>query len=249
MRDLYEEIQEYYLLNEALSKEPSSPIEDTETGHSTKLTTYKKKHIGKIDDDRDLHSVSWVANKPKTGRVEDRRDEMSSLHDALHLHHHFIKNGTRVGDIVRNNPAQDSKSSGNDDYGNKVYGNKRAGLYKKVGGFGDVNHQGEQYGIVQQHPDDHPEESKRGQKYLQPTHQDDIKDQLDKVQNHIKSKEDQELRTLELKARINQSNIKRKNRGVYTKSDLVSKNRSDLLSSAQNRVNKKRSDIGDELLQ
>jgi hypothetical protein len=149
MRDLYKEIEEYYILSEWLSKEPSSSIEtdDKNEQRSTKLTTYhhksdfeepKKYHK---DYSGVTHEVSWINNKPKDSM--DSKEQKSSLHDAFHLHNHFVSNNTEVGDVVKNKPLEDE--SGN--------GNKRSRIYSKGAGFGDVNKTGEQHGIVKQYPE------------------------------------------------------------------------------------------------
>ena len=71
MRDLYEEIQDYYLLNEALSKNPTSPIE-TDEDHgmrSTNLTGYHNdsQFVFANRYHKDFsgvtHLVSWGAHK------------------------------------------------------------------------------------------------------------------------------------------------------------------------------------------
>ena len=51
---------------------------------------------------------------------------------------------------------------------NKDY-NKRSEIYRKKAGFGLPNKDFKtQYGIVRQHPQDHPEEHIRGKNYLEP---------------------------------------------------------------------------------
>jgi hypothetical protein len=178
MRDLYEEIQEYYLLQEALSKEPSTPIEDYEDGRTrtTRLTKYKNvsgfQPGNKYHPDYSgvRHDVSWN-NNIDSDRM-DHKQKKDSLHDAMHLHNHFIKHGTKPGDIVSNMPIPDTS----DEHSS----NKRSRIYSKMAGFGQVGDDGEQHGIVKQHPHDHEDESKRGQHYLHPLEHHEIEAHGDK---------------------------------------------------------------------
>lgn len=162
MRELYQEIQEFYLLGEGLSKEPSSEIEFSKSGNrQTKLTTYR--HDSSIEVPSKYHkdysgvnhTVAWK-NIPDASAMS-MKEKKTALHDAAHLHNHFIKHGTEVGDVVINEPLSDQDDTGK---------NKRSRIYKRFG-FGELSNK-TQYGIVKQHPHDHPDESKRGQKYLHP---------------------------------------------------------------------------------
>ena len=208
MRDLYEEILKYYSLNESLSKEPSSPItvsSDDEakkmdehslnTYRNTDLTTYhnktKENYIngreyklenGKKEwhDDNQyhpgangvVHEVSWHTNRPKN--TMNNTERKNSLHDAMHLHNHFIKHEAEVGDVIKNTPA-------NDNIDKKTTGNQRSRIYSKMAGFGERNDDNVQYGIIKQHPDNHPDESKRGQKYSHPLEHHEIEQHKDNV--------------------------------------------------------------------
>lgn len=176
MRVLYEEIEEYYLLREGLSKEPSSPIESDKYGenHKTKLTTYSNDSEFETpsryhkDYSGVTHSVSWKTNNNRDNL--SNKEKKDTLHDAMHLHHHFVKRVSKPGDIVKNTPLEDENRKG---------GNKRARIYAKQAGFGEMSSNGTQYGIVKQHPHDHPDESKRGQQYLHPLEHRDIAAQGD----------------------------------------------------------------------
>lgn len=169
MRDLVEEIEEYYLF-ESLSKEPSSPIQSDKYGENrkTKLTSYQSSTQPESpnqyhkDYSGITHSVSWQNNRSKDHM--DHTERKQSLHDAMHLHHHFIKHNTEVGDVVSNQPIKDEDGKG---------GNKRSRIYKAAG-FGGLTDDEQQHGIVKQHPHDHEDESKRGQKYLHPLEQHEI---------------------------------------------------------------------------
>ena len=172
MRNLYEEIQEFYLLNEGLSKEPTSPIEDHKDGanRSTNLTNYNNssdfEEPAKYHKDYTgvTHLVSWENKKSKDSMSD--KEKKDSLHDAMHLHNHFVKHGTEVGDVVKNTPIEDQDGSG---------GNKRARIYGKKAGFGSLSDAGIQYGTVKQHSHDHPDENKRGEKYVHPLEHHEIK--------------------------------------------------------------------------
>ena len=179
MRELYEEIQEYYLLIEGLSKEPSSPIVANKYHNhlSTQLTKYKS--ISQFHPSNEyhkdfngaVHDVSWdTIHDPEK---LTSREKIQTFHDAAHLHHHFIKYGTKVGDIVTNTPT------GNINKNKKTKKNKRESIYRSYG-FGAMNKDEIQHGIIKQHPHDHPDESKRGQKYLHPLEQYEIDEHGDK---------------------------------------------------------------------
>ena len=166
MRDLYEEIQEYYLIAEALSKEPSSPITSTDYNQyrQTKLTKYhngssiEPAHAYDPSFTGIMHHVAWGNNMPKENMSD--KEKKDTLHDAMHLHHHFIKHGTQVGDVLQNIPSSDTDGKG---------GNARSRIYAKKAGFGKLTKDNNiQYGIVKQHPHDHPQEHLRGQNYLHP---------------------------------------------------------------------------------
>jgi hypothetical protein len=171
------ELVNFYLMTEWLSKEPSSPIEADNNSEQrrTKLTTYhnnsnfEKPNKYHKDYSGATHEVSWINNKDKNTMNKD--EQKKSLHDAFHLHHHFVKHGTETGDIIKNKPLDDDDQKG---------GNKRAKIYRKGAGFGEVGKDGHQYGIVKQHPHDHEDESKRGQKYLHPLEHHEIESHGDK---------------------------------------------------------------------
>jgi hypothetical protein len=106
----------------------------------------------------------------KKGNSSSITDKKNTLHDAAHLHNHYIQNNTDIGDVVRSDTMPDADGEGN----------KRARIYGKMAGFGGLNKAGEQYGIVKKHADDHPEEHKRGKKYLHPLEHDEINAHGDK---------------------------------------------------------------------
>ena len=177
MRELYEEIQEYYLLIEGLSKEPSSPIVANKYHNilSTKLNTYKatssfaQPNLYHKNFSGAVHEVGWD-NNHEADRLSTK-EKVQTIHDAGHLHNHFIKHGTEVGDVVVNRPLD------NTDKNKKT--NKRSSIYKRFG-FGDIDDNGMQFGHIKQHSYDHPDESKRGQKYLHPLEQHEIEDHGEK---------------------------------------------------------------------
>ena len=164
MRELYEEIQDYYILCEIGDKPPSSEIivDNKNNIRKTELTKYK--HNSQFDTPAQYHKdysgvthdVAWENIRHKHNL--DRNLKNDTIRDALHLHNHFIKNNTEIGDIVRNSPTQDDNGDGN----------KRSRIYAKKAGFGDGDTETQQHGIVKQHLHNHPDMSKRGQKYLHP---------------------------------------------------------------------------------
>jgi hypothetical protein len=186
MRDLVEEI---YMLMEGGTKEPSSPIEvDEKSGtRHTNLTTYSNdsefEKPAKYHPDYSgiTHTVNWKNHIPKKDATS--RQARHTIFDAGHLHNHFIRHGTEVGDVVKNFPIEDEDENG---------GNKRSRIYKSQG-FGELSHSIVQHGIVKQHPHDHEDESKRGQKYLQPLEPHEIKAHGDKPS---RGASDDKLRTL-----------------------------------------------------
>lgn len=126
---------------------------------------YHKDHSGIV------HDVDWDTRKSKIANS----DKSKVLSHALALHHNYIENHTEPGDIVKNTPKKNTENSGI-----KTDTNKRASIYAKKAGFGEMNpnghvlHKSTQYGIVRKHADDHPEEHKRGKKYLEPIHTPDF---------------------------------------------------------------------------
>jgi hypothetical protein len=167
MRELVESIKKFYL-GEGSGK-PSSPIEydDNDDSRSTKLTNYSHKsrfqppNRYSPDYSGVTHTVEWKNKHSKNNLTPS--DKMKTLADAKHLHHDFIDKSTKVGDVVKNIPVDDSIGGGN----------KRSRIYKKQG-FGNLDNMYSQYGIVKQHPDEHPDESSRGKKYLHPLEPSDI---------------------------------------------------------------------------
>lgn len=162
-------------INELFDAKPTKPTKETEEGHlKTGHITYmsmknaEEKHKYHPDYSGTTHDVGWNTEK----REGTKQEKTDMLHDALHTHRHFIQHKTNVGDVVINTP---DKSVGGSD--------KRARIYKKAAGFGaaatenDDNaniQQRVQHGIVRQYPEDHPDEDKRGKKYLHPLNHDDI---------------------------------------------------------------------------
>jgi hypothetical protein len=184
MRDLYQEIQEFYLLGEGLSKEPSSPIETRKvktTGnlyHSLNSTVHTQYNAAQSHETDKIapgqsdisHHVSW--NNLIDRNNMNNTQKKHTLHDALHLHNDYVKNHTNIGDLVTNHPATKA---------DKTERNRREEIYRKVAGFGALAKDGRtQYGIVKQHPDVHPEEHLRGQKYLHPLEDHEIKSYQEK---------------------------------------------------------------------
>ena len=173
MRDLYKEIQEFYLLGEGLSKQPSSPIIDSKEDDmlggkhkDTNLVRYfhdpmKDESISPNNYSGTHHYVAWNNHKSKDSMSD--KEKKDSLHDAMHLHNHFVKHNTEIGDLVSNKPDKDADG-----------GNRRARIYAKKAGFSDQHENEHQYGIVKQHPEDHPEEHLRGEKYLHPLNQNEL---------------------------------------------------------------------------
>jgi hypothetical protein len=169
-------------LTELFDSPPSTKIKDNGnlyggTGHS--LTTGHVEYGGNIESEKKhkyhpdysgtTHTVAWDTNK-KDGNTKEKHQIFT---DALHTHKHYIQHKTNVGDIVKNIPT---KSDDGED--------KRARIYKKVAGFGSAakhddttagHGDREQHGIVKQHPDNHPDEDKRGKKYLHPLDHTNIK--------------------------------------------------------------------------
>jgi hypothetical protein len=205
MRDLYQEIKEFYLLSEGLSKEPSSPISrnpDEQTQHRKKVSTNLTDYYGDIttkdtgsehklksspehDSNHTTHEVSW-GGKQKQENM-NMRDRIRTLHDALHLHNDYIENNTEVGHLVKNTPIPNDQTQGV-----KKDNNKRENLYRIYGGFGNPDMRGTQYGIVKKHPEDHPEEHMRGKKYLHPIDGDDIHTHRKKEYERSKQEEREE---------------------------------------------------------
>lgn len=175
MRELVEEVNNFYSITEALSKEPSSPVTrntDLNT-YNTKLTKYgsdtKFEPTNRYHKDYSgvSHTVLWKGHK--SSEAMSPKERKDTLHDAMHLHNHYIQHHTEVGDRVSNQPLSDDENSGV-----KKSGNKRSRIYK-AGGFGDMDYDKVQHGIIKQHPDNHPEEEKRGKKYLHPLSPDEIR--------------------------------------------------------------------------
>lgn len=115
------------------------------------------------------HDVSWSANHNNPDSMSDH-DKKKTLSHALALHQKYIDNHTSVGDVVTNTPIKNKENSGKN-----TQHNKREHIYSKKAGFATPKnknipdyHENRQFGIVRQHADDHPEEHKRGKKYLEP---------------------------------------------------------------------------------
>jgi hypothetical protein len=165
MRDLYEEIKIFYVIQEVGTKTPSSEITGNSDKLATKLTKY---YAGKETNNKSIvpghngtvRDVSW--NTPDRSKLSNR-EKMKALTDVPHLHQHHIDNYAEIGDMYINSPSDDDE-----ELGVKREGNKRERLYRKIGRFGGETKHGEQHGIVKQHPHDHPEEHLRGKKYLHP---------------------------------------------------------------------------------
>lgn len=172
MRKLYEEIENFYLIQEAISKEPSSEIEvskhartrNTKLATHTRETEFEEPYKYHKDYSGITHEVDVQPNKSKDDLTPQYgRQTVSDMH---HLHVHFIKHTADVGDVVRHTPILDKDR--------KV--NRIGRLASKLAGFGNPQEITDmQHGIVRQYPHDHPDESKRGQKYLHPLHPEDIK--------------------------------------------------------------------------
>lgn len=108
------------------------------------------------------HKVSWDNNT----ELDNPRERIRAVYQAKDAHNRYVNNNTEVGDVVRNIPA----------HGNP----KLAKLYQKAG-FSTPNRNNVQHAIVKQHPDDHPDESKRGQKYLHPLEHHEIEHHGNKI--------------------------------------------------------------------
>lgn len=179
MRDLYEEIQEYYTLTEVLTRPISSRVDyiehdknDDGEGYGligTKYAKYQSNsermwgyHNKEGHIVGNIHDVSWENNYDK--KELNNHQKHHTLTDAIHLHNHFIKHETKPGDVIKNTPLKDENESGN----------KRSRIYTKVAKFGNLDKNGDQYGIIKQHPDNHPEKHLRSQKYLHPASIEDI---------------------------------------------------------------------------
>ena len=260
MRDLYEEIQDYYILNEALSKEPSSPIEDaiythddTKSVRNTNLTTYNSSKINNTsrhpyhkEHNGTIHDVHWTSRK--NSDLLNDIEKKNTLHDAMHLHNHFIKHGTKPGDIISNTPSRNGDKSVN----------RRERIYAKKAGFGSIDKDNpisnSQYGIIKQHPHNHPEEHLRGQNYLHPlehheisTHQNNIKSKQKLLDDNTPDKRKEGISKIEISQRNFRMN--QFNRGQRSSSGIKSDSAgmlSDPLKSAQRRQNIYKSSIGQD---
>ena len=168
MRDLVQYIQESF--NTPPSHPPKDAGDFIKTGHVVYGSEREDEPTHRFAPGYSgtSHTVAWDTSH-RNGTKEENNQ---MLHDALHSHRHYIENKTNVGDVVKNTPT---KSKDGDD--------KRARIYKKVGGFGSAKKHDDkdagisdrvQHGIVRQHPDDHPDEEKRGKKYLHPLEHNDI---------------------------------------------------------------------------
>jgi len=164
MRELVESIKKFYL-GEGQGK-ASSPIEYGDYSRSTKLTKYNSgsqfQSPNRYSPDYSgvTHTVNWKNIQNKSQLTP--KEQIRTLADAKHLHHDFIDKITQVGDVVANSPIGDADG-----------GNKRSRIYKKQG-FGELDTHKNQHGIVKQYPNDHPDESMRGKKYLHPLEPSDI---------------------------------------------------------------------------
>jgi hypothetical protein len=172
MRELYESVVEFYALAEALSKQPSSPLSrrgNNVIGNDMINYRYNTKYEDdKIKDHTGaIHDITWDNNTTPTNKTN--KEKNNSLHDVVHAHNYFIQNVGDVGDMISNNPIGNDPTSGVE----KNY-NKRERLYRKFGGFGNVNKDNTQYGVIKAYPDDHPDESLRGKKYAHPVEHKEI---------------------------------------------------------------------------
>jgi hypothetical protein len=152
-------------ITEITLTKPSSPIvsptdNEFETKHIKYFGKTEFQSANKYDPSFSgvHHKVEWT-NK---NHHNSPKDKIKKLIDAGHLHQHYIHHNTKVGDVVTNYPL---KSEGDKP--------KRGNIYKRFG-FGATNDDNKQHGIVKQHPDDHPDEDKRGKKYLHPLEHTDV---------------------------------------------------------------------------
>ena len=100
-----------------------------------------------------LHHVEWD-NFDNVGDKESAVKRIKYLSTAAQMHNHYIQNHTKHGDIVYGHPNVGKNDS-------------RSRIYKKFG-FSDKNKYGMQFAKVVEHPQNHPEERKRGKKELTP---------------------------------------------------------------------------------
>ena len=148
---------------------------------STTSSHTRYKGVAQYDSDTDekyhpehngvTHEVEWQSAH-HTPESLSKEDKAKTLSHALALHHNYIENHTKPGDVVTNTPSQNKADTGVD----KDY-NKRAEIYRRKAGFAaphsnaPQHHQNRQFGIVRQYPQDHKDESKRGKNYLEPIHE------------------------------------------------------------------------------
>lgn len=138
----------------------------TKTSTSSEHTKYDAHTFA--DDEKHHDDHSGVTHDVSWDKISDNKSKV--LSHALALHHNYVENHTKPGDVVTNIPLGNKKDSGVD-----TKHNKREEIYRKKAGFSERNaddnagsHRGRQFGIVRQHPVDHPDESKRGKNYLEP---------------------------------------------------------------------------------
>lgn len=124
----------------------------------TDAETIHPEHNGKI------HTVNWGSNYHITHNGTPK-EKLKAIMDVPIAHHEYLQKNSKVGDVIHNSPTPDKDNEKK---------NTRSAIYKKLGGFGSTNKHNDQYAIVRQHPEDHPDEDKRGKKYLHPLNHDDI---------------------------------------------------------------------------
>jgi hypothetical protein len=115
------------------------------------------------------HEVAWShsGNKHRMNTTQRIR----TARNAEKVWNQHVVHRLPHGDIVHNTPV-----SSFDDRGEEKPINRRAELYKKRGGFGEVDAEGDQFGKVGRNPS--PKQAKKGAKRIKPLDPEKAKDQL-----------------------------------------------------------------------